>query len=187
MSNARQEVIRYGLTVFLSNAIGLICIFGVAYLWGVVQTTLVIVLVLFLLRPSAGGAHCSSPFNCNLLGAVILPFLGFLVNMLLFLPPDYIYIFTAIAFAVGLSGILKSAPYYTQVKPRVTERRSELKRRSIILAVFLMVFSTVFLLRGHESLGLSIAAGVFWQGLILLRPGIKGVKNFDLIVSRIIR
>lgn len=186
MDPGKREVIKYGLSVLLSNTIGLVAILGVAYLLGVVQPTLVILIVLLLIRPSAGGAHCSTPLNCNFFGVLTLPVLGLLVTMMLALPLKYLYIFIAVAFMLSVYAIFKNAPYHTQLKPKVLERRRELKRRTLALAFFFTIVSIFCTVFGKELWGLSIAAGLFWQSLILLPSGIKTVNVFDTMLSRIL-
>jgi accessory gene regulator protein AgrB len=179
----KRQVISYGLSVLVSNLIGLFVVLFIAYLIGAFIPTSAMVIALLLLRPNAGGAHCSSSFNCNLFGFIFIPLLGYASAWLGKCPPAaiYTYFFTAVILAGG--GILLNAPYFTQVKPRAEARRKKLKYRSLVIASLLSAISFGLLILHKINWGVGMATGLLFQGVMLLPPGIRGTQLLDDLLN----
>ncbi len=184
----KREVVQYGLIVLLSNLLGLMAVLTAAWLFKVFLPTVVVVLTLFLLRPAAGGAHCSSSFRCNLLGFIVLPFFGWAATGLATLAPAVLLSYQVSAFLLVIPAIFAHAPFYTQVKPLVEARKKQLRLRALVLAVILSLLSLLLFFTGHRVWSAAIATGLFWQGLMLLPCGLKLVffyeKFIDLLYKR---
>ena len=179
----KREVVQYGLIVLLSNLLGLIVIFVAAWLLKVLLPTAVVVLTLFLLRPAAGGAHCSSSFRCNLLGFMVLPFLGWAATGLAMLTPVTLLLYQVLALLIVIPAIFIYAPFYTQVKPLVAARKKQLKLRALVLAAALFLLSLLLFLAGHPVWSAAIATGLVWQGLMLLPCGVKLVFFYERLID----
>ncbi len=181
-----RQVISYGLSVLISNLFGLVVVLFVAYLIGSLVPTLAMVVALLMMRPNAGGAHCSSSFNCNLFGFVFMPLLGYGAAWLVKCPPAVIYMYFTAAVLLLFGGILLNAPYFTQVKPRAESRRQSLKYRSLIIASILSAISLVALTLHKSNWGVGIATGLLFQGIMLLPPGIRGIQLLDGLLNNIV-
>ncbi len=175
----KREVIQYGLIVLLSNLLGLIVVFTAAWLLKVLWPTAVVVLTLFLLRPAAGGAHCSSSFRCNFLGFIVLPFFGWAATGLATLAPAALLLYQVLSFLIAMPAIFVHAPFYTQVKPLAEARKKKLKLRALVLAAALFLLSLLLFLAGRPVWSAAIATGLFWQGLMLLPCGLKLVFFYE--------
>ena len=183
----KRRVISYGLSVLVSNLVGLIVVLFIAYLIGALIPTLAMVTALLLLRPNAGGAHCSSSFNCNLFGFIFIPLFGYGSAWLVKCPPAVIYIYFLAAVLLVWGGILLNAPYFTQVKPRAEARRQRLKYRSLMIATLLSAISFGAVILRKDNWGVGIATGLLFQGIMLLPPGIKGTQLLDSLINRIVQ
>jgi len=148
--------------------------------------TLIIALTQMVLRPSAGGAHCSSPFNCNFLGFAIMPVLGYGVSLFLHAAETYKLIYITVAFIIGLYGILKSAPYFTQNKPRALSRNRLLKNRSIVFSLIIYILSSVFIFFSIDVWSLGMSTALLWQGVMLLPVGIRSINSVDSFLNRLL-
>jgi accessory gene regulator protein AgrB len=181
----KQETVAYGLTVLLNNLSGLVLVLLFACLLKVFSATAALAAALLLLRPAAGGAHCSSSFNCSLFGYIFIPLLGLAASRLAAAPGEIRLICISAAFMVALGGIIKSAPYFTREKPRAWNRRKQLKGRAIFIAVLVFGFSIGLSLWGHAAWSMGLGAGLLFQGLMLLPAGISFVRGFDFLVDAI--
>lgn len=138
---------------------------------------------LLLLRPSAGGAHCGSSFNCNLLGFLIIPPLGLLSARLATGNTSVQLVFLGLALMVSLAGMIKNAPFLSREKPRAENRRKQLKTRALMLAVLVFTAALWLVCLGHSAWSTGLAAGLLFQGFMLLPPGISLVQKFDNFVN----
>lgn len=180
---SRREVIAYGILVTIGNLIGLVLVLVIAYVLGALLTTAALVGVQMLLRPYAGGAHCGSTFSCNLLGCLLIPPLGLGAALLAAGPSGAKLLFLGAALLVAMLGIVMNAPYLTTVKPRAEARRKRLKIRALVLAVLLFAAALCLVFTGHAAWGTGLAAGLIYQGFMLLPPGFFLVKTFDFFVN----
>lgn len=186
INDQQGAVIKYGITLILSNLVGIVGVLTVACLSGVFYPTLVVMVTLVLLRPAAGGAHCANSLSCNIFGIIFIPLLGYLVTMLARLPVSIQYIYLVAMTALAICGIAVNAPYFVQSKPRAENRRKALKMYSIIM-VFLLLVAAVILLQNKASYcGIGIATGLLFQGSMLLPFGIKGTLFLDNLLSKVI-
>ncbi|HOB29374.1 MAG TPA: accessory gene regulator B family protein [Bacillota bacterium] len=181
-----RQVVSYGLSVLASNLFGLAVVLFIAYLLESLVPTLALVAALLFLRPHAGGAHCSSSFNCNLFGFVFMPLLGYGSAWLAKCPPAVAYLYFAAAVLLVFRGILLNAPYFTQVKPRAEARRQRLKYRSLAIAAALSALSFMALILNNNSWGVGVATGLLFQGMMLLPVGINGIQLLDGLLNRVV-
>ena len=185
LSREQREVISYGLSVLANNILGLLGVLLVAYLMGAFTSTLVMSTILLLLRPNAGGAHCSSSFNCSLFGYVFLPLFGYGALSLSLCPLSIQRIYIIACFCLSLTGIVLKAPYFTQSKPRAETRNKELKTRALIIAIIAFVVALIFQFIKMHEWAMGIATGLLFQGLVLFPLGVKGIQYLDNLVNRI--
>lgn len=180
-------MIGYGLFVLLSNTIGLVLVLVAAYAAGIFITTVAMVLTLLLLRPTAGGAHCSNIFNCNLFGLIFILLASYATTMWLTvcsIKLCYVYLFFSTV--IALVGILSNAPYFTQNKPRAEKRRKELKYRSLFTSAILSTAAIILLFFRVSNWALGIANGLLFQGFMLLPLGIKGTELVDSLINKMV-
>lgn len=186
LNQEHRQVIGYGLSVLASNLFGLAVVLFIAYLVGAFVPTLAMITALLMLRPNAGGAHCSSSFNCNLFGFVFMPLLGYGSAWLVKCPQAVIYLYFATAVLLVFGGVLLNAPYFTQVKPRAEARRHRLKYRSLVIASVISTLSFTALILNNNNWGVGMATGLLFQGMMLLPPGINGTQLLDGLLNRIV-
>lgn len=172
--------------VLVSNVIGLAGVLIVAYFIGAFIPTLAMSVILLILRPNAGGAHCNNSFNCSLFGYIIMPLLGYGAFWLSRCPLYVQVIFLVGSACSGLIWIALKAPYFTQYKPQAEARNKKLKIRSAILAAVAFVVALGLLKMGRDTWAMGMATGLFFQGLVLSPAGIKGILYLDKFASKVI-
>lgn len=183
LESKQRVVISYGLKVLFYNLTGLLAVLIAACFLRVVIPTLWLVVVLLLLRPSAGGAHCSNAFNCNLFGFIFIPLLGYGAAWLSNCSIIINYLYLALAGLIALFGISLNAPYFTQSKPRAEVRRKKLKGRSLIMTTLIVMVAAAFLYLGLNDLSMGMATGLLFQGMMLLPPGLKITGYLDNLLN----
>lgn len=167
------------------NLLGLAAVLAAACFLGALPSTAALVVTLMLLRPSAGGAHCGNSFNCNLLGFLLIPPLGLGAAWMAAGAVEAQMVFPGVSFMVALWGIIWNAPYLTRNKPRAESRRKQLKTRALILAILVFAASLWLIYLGHPPWGAGLAAGLLFQGFMLLPAGIYFVHKFDILINMI--
>lgn len=184
LGDQQRQIIAYGLTVLLNNTFGFLGVIAIAYFLGAFMPTLLICITLLLLRPAAGGAHCSNPLCCNLFGFIFIPLIGAGVVYLANCAPAVTYFYIFVATIIALYGISLNAPYFTQEKPRAESRRSFLKTYALMATVLLFAFALILIAYKSVLFGLAISTGLLFQGIMLLPPGIKGTMFLDNLINR---
>jgi accessory gene regulator protein AgrB len=186
LDRKQREVISYGVSVLISNILGLAGVLLIAYIFGVLIPTLAILIVLLILRPNAGGAHCSSSFNCNLFGYAFIPLFGFIAFWLSRYSPFTKNICLTICSIAGITWLTLKAPYFFQSKPRAEARNKKLKTRAITLAISFFFAALIFRVFSKDEWAMGIAVGLLFQGFMLSSLGIKVIQSLDKIVNRTI-
>ena len=183
---ARRDIVSYGINVLISNVLGIAATLFIAFVIGSFYPTLALITTLLFLRPSAGGAHCSSSFNCSLFGYIFIPLFGlgaFRISQICEL--EHQYIFLVLCALSALIGIAVKAPFFTQNKPRAEARRKTLKSRALIIALLAFLVSVILLKNTETQWSMGIATGLLFQGIMLLPPGIKGTGLLDGLVNKL--
>lgn len=161
-------------------------VLAIAYLIKAFVPTIAMVFTLILLRPSAGGAHCNSIFNCNFFGIVFVPLFSYGTVWFLKCPAPLIYSYMGLAALIALVGIAINAPYFTQNKPRAEAKRQALKVRAFITLIIAFATAIVLLFFEKGRWGVGIANGLLFQGIMLLPVGIRGTQTIDLFITKIV-
>lgn len=131
----RQETIRYGIKVLWVNLYKFPIIFGVAYILGILDRTIIAYISFALLRAFAGGLHSSRGIYCLISSMCILYGPVFMSNYISWHVNLIMYIFSFIA-------IILYAPSDTKNKPLLSSQfRKELKYKSILVLSFIFVSS----------------------------------------------
>jgi accessory gene regulator B len=182
----KQEVINYGLVVLMNNTLALVIVLSIAYVIKAFAPTVAMVVTLMLLRPSAGGAHCNSIFNCNLFGIVFVPLFSYGAVLFLKSPAILIYLYMGLSVLIALIGIVANAPYFTQKKPRAEVKSKTLKVRAIITLALASIVTTVLLFFDKANWSIGISNGLLFQGFMLLPLGIRCTHTVDLFITKLV-
>jgi accessory gene regulator B len=87
LSEDQAAIVAYGLEVALSFVFGAIVIFIFAMAVDALLPTAGVVIVAVCIRSLTGGAHCTSPFRCNLAAGFVFPLLGLGAKSLIRISP----------------------------------------------------------------------------------------------------
>lgn len=139
-SDEELEQIQYGLHVLFLNIVKVFILFLVAYILGILKYTTIAFLSFASVRRFAGGIHCDSSINCNVMNFIV--FLGS-TYLSIYFPLNNIL--KNLYFIIVITLFYLYAPADTSNKPLVSKSlRKKLKINSIIV-VFIIYFITLFI------------------------------------------
>lgn len=188
-SGKDEEVILFGLRLFLTSAFGYGFLIVISALLGILQYSLAAAITVSVLRIFSGGAHASSQFRCNLIGIIIYVLLGFVAKIAVFtFSPILLYIVSAI-FLLGVCITFIYVPADTPGKPISSKmQRTYLRAISfmILFAWFMLLISAYKYKFMTTDLILSSSLGILWQLASLTPPGYKIVGIADSFLKTIL-
>jgi accessory gene regulator B len=140
-------VIAYGLEVVFSNLVTLLLILVGSMIFGILKEVVIAAFTWFIIRQSAGGAHCSTLWRCAFLSSFILVVTGLAaVIIAIILGQDIIIIFTACTSLVLVPTYIW-APAPNPNKPINSEaRRKKLRHLALLLQMALILFFLIVVL-----------------------------------------
>jgi len=185
LNDDTAAVVSYGAEVALLAVFGLASILLVSVVLHSVSETLLIAFLLYFLRATAGGAHCSNPVSCNIASAAVIPALGKLSAAwglkLASIP------FVSAVGALALILVVRLAPVDHPNKPiRTARHRQRLKIMAAFLVACLVAIQLATLTLAddkHLSLVAAISFALAWEGVILTEAGWRVMAMFDWLVD----
>jgi len=188
LKNEEREIVEYGLKVFLSEVFSLSILFIVLFVTGLIKTGMSILIAAGVLRKFSGGAHCSSPMRCTILGVMTVPLFAFSVERLLIFGENKLLAAAVCLFVLNLFTCLKYAPADSPQKPINEVSKKRLKRGALLL--ILIAFSVLiagYLLRYIDiSFLLAASVGFFYQSITLTPAGYGFTASMDRLMRKII-
>ncbi|QSQ09191.1 Accessory gene regulator protein B [Koleobacter methoxysyntrophicus] len=188
LKSEEREIIEYGLKVFLSEVLSLSILFIVLFVAGLIKTGMSILIPAGMLRKFSGGAHCSSPMCCTILGVMTVPLFAFSVERLLILGENKLLAAAVCLNVLSFFNCLKYAPADSPQKPINEVSKKRLKRGALLL--ILIAFSVLiagYLLRYIDiSFLLAASVGFFYQSITLTPAGYGFTASMDRLMRKII-
>jgi accessory gene regulator B len=188
LKNEEREIVEYGLKVFLSEVFSLSILFIVLFVTGLIKTGMSILIAAGVLRKFSGGAHCSSPMRCTILGVMTVPLFAFSVERLLILGENKLLAAAVCLNVLSLFNCLKYAPADSPQKPINEVSKKRLKRGVLLL---ISITSSV-LIAGYFSFYIDISfisavsVGFFYQSITLTPAGYRFTAAMDRLMQKII-
>lgn len=189
LKSEEREIVEYGLKVFLSEVFSLSILFIVLFVTGLIKTGMSILIAAGVLRKFSGGAHCSSPMRCTILGVMTVPLFAFSVKRLLILGENKLLAAAVCLNVLSLFNCLKYAPADSPQKPINEVSKKRLKRGALLL---ISITSSVFLIAGYFSFYIDISfisavsVGFFYQSITLTPAGYRFTAAMDRLMQKII-
>lgn len=176
-----EEMIRYGLEVFLGALLQVVLLVIAGWYLGLLKVLLSVVIPFSLLRRLAGGAHCTAYYRCTIAGLVIFPLLAYLCR---FINSQYFWFYLIITASFSLVVIYMKAPVDTEVKPiNDPQERSRLKTRAAFLSANLLIAASFIYWIGQGLIAIAVLMGIFYQTLTMTRPGVLYMRFLDIVLS----
>lgn len=176
-----EDVIRYGLEVFLGGLLQVVLLVALGWWLGLLKELLVVMFSFGVYRRYAGGAHSSAYYRCTIIGLITFPVLAYLCRLI-----DYQYFWAYFIFVglFSLAIIYWKAPIDTEVKPiQESSQRRSLKLRAAGLVTLLLIAALLSHLLIQDLIAISILLGVGWQTLTMTRLGAIYTRFWDIILS----
>ncbi|NLX90440.1 MAG: accessory gene regulator B family protein [Firmicutes bacterium] len=175
-----MEVVAYGLEYLLSAGLGILLTLLAAFLLGLLPETLALLACWILVRRLAGGAHCSTLWRCAA-GSCFSAIAAVLIS--LFAAKSVpVYLWAGAATIWALWATWRWAPNNSKKPVRDPVRRKLLRRRALMVELFLGVAFLLLSLNNSEMLRKMAAAGgggIASAALMISPAGLFIVNKFD--------
>jgi accessory gene regulator B len=181
LDNDNREIVAYSLELILHTALTIILVLFVALIIDSFNEAIILLIVMFLFKSLAGGAHCSSATRCTIMSMLLVPFFGklsyvfaqqFTSNMLI------IITFFCIIFSYVM--VYRLAPVNLPIIS-VVHRRNRRNLSFLLLVILTIVQISIITLISKKTASYIIAIdiSIFWQALMLTKPGHALVNCYD--------
>jgi accessory gene regulator B len=176
-----REVIAYSLELLFHTFITVLLVLLIAWLVGTFKEAVVLILVMFVFKNFAGGAHCSSAGRCTILSILLIPSfaqLSYVAGQ--YLTTNILIALTFFGFLYSFVMVYKFAPINL---PIVSIQHKQKRRKlSFLLLMMIMLMQTILIILTPEktaSYVVAINISISWQAFILTKQGHALVKFYD--------
>jgi len=141
IDDERAEVINYGLQLIVGEIPKFFLLFLIAYMCGVLELSILVLLIVTPYRAVSGGAHFTTHIECII--ATSLFYTGnALLSQQFVLEKPIQYIITAVVWIFAILVIKKYAPADTEAVPILREKERKIKKiLSYIIMTIMLVLS----------------------------------------------
>lgn len=181
----QEAILKYSLTVLLQSIIGYTLTLGFAWIFDIFWPALMIIITFSAFRSFSGGAHCSSPLNCELYSVISVNALAFISKLISL---DYQYVMPIAIFTMLFSfwAIAKYAPADTPAKP-ITDpnKRYRLKKYSLTLLCIWSASMLLYFKTAHKGNMVILASslGLLFQSFSITKSGYAFWKVSDELLN----
>lgn len=191
LAQEKEDVLAYAIEMLVITLGNILCTLLLAALLGVLPGVLSCLIVVFLFRHTAGGAHSNSPWRCAAVTITIYPALALLAVFLARFGPMFADALSAAACLAGLLAVALLAPVDSPAAPIISPQRRE-KLKILSLAVFALTAAAVIYLRQSDWLYASqirvcLILTVLWVSFMLSKPGHRLMGLIDDIKLKEVR
>ncbi|TEB05759.1 putative accessory gene regulator protein [Pelotomaculum schinkii] len=184
LDSDNREVVAYSLELIFHTSVTLLLVLLIAWLIGPLREAVILIIVMFLFKNFAGGAHCSSATRCTILSMLLIPSFA----ELSFIAGQYftlyvLIILTVLSVLFSYTIVYKLAPVNL---PIVSERHIQNRRYFSFLLLVLITIAQVILIilisDRTASFIIAIDISIFWQSFMLTKPGHALVGYYDRLL-----
>lgn len=175
LDHEKEAVLAYAIEMLVITLGNILFTILLAALLGVLPGVLSCLIVVFLFRHAAGGAHSNSPWRCAAVTITIYPALALLAMYITRFGITFVDALSAVALMAGLITIAVLAPVDSPAAPIISPHRRK-KLKALSLAVFAMIAAAVILLRWSgwvyaAQIRVCLILTVLWVSFMLSKPG----------------
>lgn len=171
----KVDICRYGLEVFASSTIMLLCILLIAIFAGNFLETIFFFMAFIPLRIYAGGYHANTKFRCFLTSLVVY----FLFTFLLYIIPHEIYTTVCLGeIFFTLAVILLFSPVI-HINKNVTKKEIlHYRKKSIYICIIeiICIFSLILIFKNNH-VALSLSLGQFSESMAVVAGVVKDLLS----------
>lgn len=175
LEREQELVLTYVIEILALNLLGIVLALVLGLLLGVLPGTALGIMVAFLYRHTAGGAHSNSPWRCGIVTIAIYPLLALLATKIAQFESTYAAILSIAAVLLGFLAIIILAPVDSPAAPIISPAR---RKRLKIWALAILSSLSILLLALSQSQGdwslqlqLCVALNILWVSLMLTKWG----------------
>lgn len=185
LDSDNREIVAYSLELIFHTAATVFLVLLIAWLIGPLKEALILLIVMFLFKNFAGGAHCSSAARCTILSMFLIPFLAelsFIAGRHLAFKP--LIFLTFLCVVISFAIVYKLAPF--ELMPIVSARHRQNRRNLtflfLILIAILQIIFIALIPAKTASFIVAIDISILWQAFMLTKPGNALVNCYDKLL-----
>jgi len=191
LAHEKESILAYAIEMTVITLGNTLFTLLLAALLGVLPGVLSCLVVVFLFRHTAGGAHSNSPWRCAAVTVTIYPAMALSAVYLAGLGAAFIDALSAVALLLGLSAIVVLAPVDSPSAPIISPYRRK-KLKALSLAVFTLTAAAVVCLRQSDwvyasQIRVCLILTVLWISFMLGKPGHRLMCLVDRIKFKEVR
>jgi accessory gene regulator B len=174
LTSEEEELALFGLQTLIYPIISFLLVMITGHIFGCLWHSFIVFAAMFLLRVFSGGAHCSSPLTCSIIGTVVVVFLGKLgaLTAPLFNSANLSLL---VVFGAVLCLLInwRLAPVDSPAKPiNDFNHRKKLRLLSMLTVLVITAFQLLLLFyKPILSIVLAVSLGLWWQTFTLTKAG----------------
>lgn len=186
-------VLKYGVFAFLQATVALVLTILFGVLTNTVFEIVLISLIGALMKRNSGGAHCSSPNRCVLVGIIIAYIFALIGKSVVSLKQEYIYIICIMSLIHSFIVLYKKCPVPCENKPLKNENtRKRLRKNAfsiyficLILFIFNISLKSIYFINTLNFLVLYMILGLYMQTLSLTNIGSGFILFLDKALAKL--
>lgn len=184
LDSDNREVIAYSLELLFHTVTTILLVLLIAWFIGTFQETVILLIVMFLFKNFAGGAHCSSATRCTILSMLLIPSfaqLSFIAGQYFALYVLIILTFLSILFSFAI--VYRLAPINLPIVS-VRHRKNRRNLSFLLLGLIMITQITLITLTPTKSASFIVAIdiSIFWQAFMLTKQGHALVNCYDRLL-----
>ena len=167
VDDERAEVIRFGLELLIGEVPKIFVVFGISYLLGIIQYTILSLLVILPYRYFSGGLHLKTHIGCIIGTTVFYCGTAYLSKIIVFPNIQIKIIFVILALIFAFSMITLYAPADTLNIPILRKKERRNKKIGSYIVVVAMLISSFFI--KDNTIANMLVIAVFVQSFSISR------------------
>ena len=174
IDDERAEIINYGLQLMLGEIPKTLILLLIAYICGVLEWTILVVLLVTPYRIVSGGAHCTTHIECIIATSLFYTGNAFLSTHIVLDKPVQ-YIITTLVWMFGIYAITRYAPADTVAVPILKKKERRIKK--ILSYIIMTAMLVVSLIIQNTIISNILLFATFLQTFALTRTMYKIARN----------
>jgi accessory gene regulator B len=175
----------YVIEAFTINLLNITVLLLLGYLFDVLPEVITVMVIMSLLRFTAGGAHSNSPWRCALVSAVVFLSLALIAPHLSSVSGIYLDMLGVLAVSTSLITVICFAPVDSISAPIISAHRRK-KLKVLSLLVVLLITVSIIILRYipwayASQIQAAIILSALWGSFNLTRIGQRLMDLLDEI------
>lgn len=184
LDSDNREVVAYSLELIFHTATTILLVLLIAWFIGSLKEAVILLIVMFIFKNFAGGAHCSSAGRCTILSMLLIPSFAKLAYVAgQYFTLNILIVLTSLSILFSYAMVYKLAPVNLPiVSTRHRQSRRNLSYLLILLIILLQITLIALMPTKTASYIIAIDISISWQAFMLTRQGQAFVNCIDRLL-----